>query len=247
MMKDRIFNLFYINYEKTYEIAALIDNRVPYRSAEEKGRDSTGYTELYKTINDTDELHTRVEAGRDLLIVDEFRFRNSKSTILETINETARVINKANTLEDTKPECIVLINNCRLQVVNKPEVMSIKSLANFTMKIMQTSSNGDDGQLPFERILQEYSYIFEAKSADSYLTITFKIPMISENEFLSGYTVSDLEFGLFTLVGIYKGCFNKNVLFEKLDGLKKVNADSKRDTGDTYYIDLIAVMQYLEC
>jgi len=250
MKQDRLFNLFYINYQKAYEIATLIDNRIPLRSIDEKGKETSKYGDVLNSLCEGDELNVRLTTRNEKVYIDEYNYATSNSTVLETVNEAAREIDENSKLVDTKPETIVLLNNCRLEIVNNPEIANVKNLINVTLN--NVSNGSGNANSPAEALLKDYAYVIEARCKDSFYLVTFKIPMTSENEFLSGYTVSDLEFGLFSIVGIYKGCFSKKMLYEKLNGFSSqqkfyVNTlNNNNGEMRTHYIDLIGIMQYIE-
>lgn len=80
--------------------------------------------------------------------------------------------------------------------------------------------------------------------------------MQAENEMENQYSISDLEIGKVTVVGIYRGCFNGNELESKLnkfshqtDGndaphdLNIAGDDDEEETDKVHYIDIIAIVQ----
>ena len=88
--------------------------------------------------------------------------------------------------------------------------------------------------------------------------IIIKIPMQAENEMENHYSISDLEIGKVTLIGIYRGSYEKRNLDEKLnrfldqseDDIISVHEmgiagdDIEDDSASlVHYIDIIAVVQ----
>lgn len=55
--------------------------------------------------------------------------------------------------------------------------------------------------------------------------IVIKIPIQAENEMENQYSLSDLEIGNVTVVGIYRGCFKRKELNKKLNRFAKNQED----------------------
>jgi hypothetical protein len=85
-----------------------------------------------------------------------------------------------------------------------------------------------------------------------------------ENEMESQYNISDLEIGQVTLIGVYRGIYNKVNIEGKINRLqslsnlskseisvdietepKEKNNENKNDNEQTHFIDVIAVIQEL--
>ena len=88
--------------------------------------------------------------------------------------------------------------------------------------------------------------------------IVIKIPMQAENEMENQYSLSDLEIGKVTIVGIYRGCFKRKELNKKLSRFLKNQDETVEDVGiesdeenivkkslddNIHYIDVISIVQ----
>lgn len=112
--------------------------------------------------------------------------------------------------------------------------------------------------------LKDSAYILSGKlesEIDGADSILLKIPMQAENEMESQYSISDLEVGPTTVLGVYRGKYLKRDLIDKIDlfhNNKKQdtvseiesdldeNDDGGRDMSmDIHFIDVIAIIQEL--
>ena len=86
--------------------------------------------------------------------------------------------------------------------------------------------------------------------------------MSAENEMENQYSISDLEIGKVTVIGIYRGNYKEKEIRDKVDKLRNLENKSNFDDGDdiedgdlwniksektdnVHYIDVIAVVQDL--
>ena len=110
-------------------------------------------------------------------------------------------------------------------------------------------------------LLKDSAYIFSGKFKNS--TITFKIPMKVENEMESQYSITDLEIGPVTIIGIYRGKHNNKKINKKINRLQNLSnfygnedrgiehdeddedKDKEDNIVDTHFIDVIAIIQEL--
>lgn len=76
-----------------------------------------------------------------------------------------------------------------------------------------------------EVLFKDSAYILEGvlpeKRFGSTEKIIIKIPMQAENEMENQYSLSDLEIGKVTVVGIYRGCFKRGELNKKVKSVCK--------------------------
>ena len=86
--------------------------------------------------------------------------------------------------------------------------------------------------------------------------------MSAENEMENQYSISDLEIGNVTVIGIYRGNYKEKDIRDKVDKLKALQGKNKNDEAEDiedgdldkdtsnqlrniHYIDVIAVVQDL--
>lgn len=267
-----MFNIYYINYEKAFEISMLIDNRVQEKEDIEKNlqgkvdgkasinTDKISKVPLLSKILPEAKIDFSGEGNRTKKVVDSFKVVSTKSIILNPIYERAIEVKK---LSDNKIGNLIKIRNVSLEITNEKDILATKSLLSGVLKqIPMEGTEGIDITSFLEVLLKDSSYIFSGKFKDS--TITFKIPMKVENEMESQYNISDLEIGQVTLLGIYRGMYNKKSIDGKINKLqslsnlskseasadietepKENNNDNKNNDKQTYFIDVIAVIQEL--
>lgn len=127
---------------------------------------------------------------------------------------------------------LVKIRDVYLTVVNSDDVMAIKALMsglvsqvpvegignmNFT-SLMEVMFKGSAyvlcGELPHRFGLNEHMML--------------KIPMSAENEMESQYSISDIEIGKVTVLGIYRGEFERCDVERKINRMMALNNSSKK-------------------
>lgn len=265
-----MFNIYYMNYEKAFEISMLIDNKIQENQTLEK--DGKGGVELKGALK-TDklskipfldkilpqaELNLTGTGSRTKKVADSFKVVSTKSTILEQVYNKAM---EAKKLTDSKVGSLIKIRNSSLEIMNEADILATKSLLSGILKqVPIEGTEGVDVTGLLEVLLKDSAYIFSGKFNDG--TITFKIPMKVENEMESQYSISDLEIGPVTIIGIYRGAYKKTMIENKINRLLSLqNLSKQNDTGvesetsqgqedkssdqQTHFIDVIAVIQEL--
>ena len=257
-----IFNIYYINYEKAFEISMLIDNKVKEKMQLEKDTqkkfngDGELDTQKLNKVPLLDKIIPKIQANisgeysKTKKVVDSVNVVSTKSTILKPIYDKATEIKE---LKQNKIGNLVKIRNVLLNIKNEDEIIATKSLLSGTLNNVQVEgAEGVDLTKFLEVLLKDSAYI---------LSITFKIPMKVENEMESQYSITDLEIGPVTLIGIYRGKHNNKKINKKINRLQNLsnfygNEDSgiehdkedenEKDNGvDTHFIDVIAIIQEL--
>lgn len=268
-----MFNIYYINYEKAFEISMLIDNRIQEKNDIEKniqgkvnGKASVNTNSISKIpllnkILPEANIDFSGEGSRTRKVVDSFKVVSTKSTILNPIYSKAIEFKK---LSDNKIGNLIKIRNVSLEITNEKDILATKSLLSGVLKqIPMEGTEGIDITGFLEVLLKDSSYIFSGKLKDN-STITFKIPMKVENEMESQYSISDLEIGQVTLIGIYRGIYDKRNIDGKINRLQSLsdlsksevsvdietepndkNNENEKNNGQTHFIDVIAVIQEL--
>lgn len=265
-----MFNIYYINYEKAFEISMLIDNKIPEQRTTEKtsqgdfkANGSLDTTNLGK-IPFLDKILPKAEidlagtGSKTKKVADSFKVVSTKSTILNQVYSKAI---EAKKLTDNKIGNLIKIKNTSLGIDNETDILATKSLLSGILKQVPIEGAEDvDFTGLVEVMLKDSAYIFSGKFNDS--TITFKIPMKVENEMESQYSISDLEIGPVTIIGIYRGAYKKSILYNKINRLLSLQNLSKQDNSgiesdtfheqedeksdqQTHFIDVIAVIQEL--
>ena len=257
-----LFNIYYVNMEKAYEISMLIDNRFHSATMSEKDTESNSVDSPDSTpLDNNGNIHTPPIKTENEKMQDIFRIVNTKSTILRAIYD--KIMKKEKNLEAAQSGDLIRVKDVSLSIVNLQEVMSIKTLlSGMTMKI---SGNEDISLdlMSFLRVLfRDSAYILSGELNGE--SILLKIPMSTHNEMESQYSISDVEIGKVTVLGIYRGKYpyqgiekkiNSIMVLQHANSLKDaygieegtvIPTVSEKDNKDmVHYIDVIAIVQDL--
>lgn len=268
----QLFNIYYINYDKAFELSMLIDNHLKDNRSITKGSevsikgDGSLNTENLSKIPLIDKIIPKAtielnsEGSKVRNVVDNFKVVSTKSTVLSTIYEKCSEIKK---LTESKIGMLVKIRNTQLIIDNAPDILATKSLLSGVLKdVPVEGTNGMDLTQFCEVFLKDSAYIFNGNFGKE--KIAFKIPMKLESEMESQYSISDLEIGPMTVLGIYRGEYEANELNKKISRLKDlenmsnkqkqnnmiesdedVENDNKATHEKIHFIDVIAVIQEL--
>lgn len=247
----------------------LIDNKVKEKMQLEKDTqkkfngDGELDTQKLNKVPLLDKIIPKIQANisgeysKTKKVVDSVNVVSTKSTILKPIYDKATEIKE---LKQNKIGNLVKIRNVLLNIKNEDEIIATKSLLSGTLNNVQVEgAEGVDLTKFLEVILKDSAYIFSGKFKNT--TITFKIPMKVENEMESQYSITDLEIGPVTLIGIYRGYHKNKEINNKINRLQNLSNlskledtdvetepkkdNTKNDEEETHFIDVIAIIQEL--
>lgn len=127
---------------------------------------------------------------------------------------------------------LVRMKDISLNITNEDEVLGIKTMISGAIGKVPVEGMGDiDITALLSVILKDAAYILEGELPEEKFgkkqRLVIKIPMQTGNELENQYSLSDLEIGKVTLMGIYRGAF------EKIDLMRKLN----RFSGNTQVQD----------
>ena len=276
-----MFNIYYINYEKAYQIAMLIDNKF----IETKQKEKTGSTDISGNIDSSLgnldripfvgkympklDLEGEIAGTKSHKVIDTVKVISTKSTILQTIYSKTKEVKK---FEKGTIGSLIRIKNISLSVINEEEVLGIKTMVSGAIGKISVEGLGDiDIAAILSVLLKDAAYILEGTLPESKFgnnqKVALKIPMLAGNELENQYSLSDLEIGKVSLIGIYRGAFKEKELLGKLnrfseDRAKQTNLKDQniieRDSDyvaigndghiteedeTCHYLDVIAVVQ----
>lgn len=267
-----MFNIYYINYAKAYEIAMLLDNKILEQITKEHG--SEGKIEGKGGI-DTAETKDIPFLGKYLpklsfdgefsgskssRVIDTVKVITTKSTILDVIYKRAKEVTK---LSDKTVGHLIKIRNVSLEIENEYDILGAKTFLSGAFGDIAVDGLGSVN-LPtlLEVLFKDSAYILEGNLPERRFgqreKMIIKIPMQAENEMENQYSLSDLEIGKITVVGIYRGCFKRRELDTKLSrfakeqdsNLNAIEIESDVDVMHTkstedllHYIDIISIVQ----
>ena len=211
----KIFSLYYINTDKVYEIAMLLNNKIITGGTRENETESSvdiktslginsnlSYLEAIKgELGSSKEVHD----GMKSKVLENFDVKTTKSNML------ARIISKAKDYDDaSKVGDLVCLRNVTLSLMNEEDSYAVtKMILNGAFKDTKISSNSDDMQIELDlsaminSVLKDCAYELECKNQETKFLIT--IPMTFENDFENSYNIYDLQAGSVTVIGINRG------------------------------------------
>lgn len=272
---NKLFNIYFINYQKVFEICMLMDNSI-------KDKIEISYK---NELNETKSLGLDVDVNKSIKILPKANIENSNTKTYEyremqkikNTNSTylSKVIDYCNSTDydNLKNGSLVKVDNVDLKIINKDEIAQVNSMLSgiFKDNTISTDSGGQTFNLNINAItnilLKDYKYNIECKS-DKIGDFYISIPIKAEKEFENDYSIYDLEIGKVNIIGIYRTNDYKyaknNNTFNYLvevgehvndvlgDELKKsntkqvVNKKNNSSSIDLPYIDLIAIVQDLD-
>lgn len=251
--ENNFFCLYYINFNKVFEIAMLLDNKVA--TAEEKQKDNTHNVKLatkVKTMlavvfDSSAEASYNYSHGSHLKTTVEIKMTNSV-VLKELINKIK--VNDTN-ISNAQQGQLVKIDDVNLSLVNEEETRQIKLIKQGVLDKF-VHEDISIGEL-VKPMLSDYSYHLTGKKENENYLI--KIPANAENEFENNYTIDDLLLGKVSLIGVYKGLKSSDDLKNTFTYLSKDNNDQETEIMDSntgentkvnesyHYIDILAITQ----
>lgn len=282
-----MFNIYYINHEKASEISMLFDNEIVEKITRIKNTELVLAGDVDATTSaaskipvvgqylPTIDLNGNLTYNRANRVEDTVKVVSSKSTILKPIYEKAKEVRR---LDDSKVGNLVKIKDVFLNVVNSDDVMATKALMSGLVSQVPVEGIGNMNLTSLmEVIFKGSAYVLCGKLPHRFGTeehMMLKIPMSAENEMESQYSISDIEIGKVTVLGIYRGEFQRSDVERKINRMMALNnrnnenqtdiqddgidiedgvregdkmdiSNSSVMQGKVHYIDVIAIIQDL--
>ena len=241
-MKNK-FNIYYINNEKASEISMLFDNEIVEKITRIKNSDIalSGDMDAFSKIPVIGRYLPNIELNGDLShnrsnrVEDTVKVVSSKSTILMPIYEKSKEVRR---LDDSKVGNLVKIKDVYLTVSNENDVMATKALMSGLLSQVPVEGAGNMNFTSLmEVIFKGSAYVLCGKLPHRFGTdedMMLKIPMSAENEMESQYSISDIEIGKVTVLGIYRGEFNRFDVERKINRMMALNNSEKNNQGSSY-------------
>ena len=237
-----MFNIYYINQEKASEISMLFDNEIVEKITRIKNTEltidgdadvNTGVASKIPIIGQylpSLDLKGSLTNNRSNRVEDTVKVVSSKSTILKPLYEKAKEVRR---LDDSKVGNLVKIKDVFLSVANSKDVLATKALMSGLLSQVPVEGLGNiDLTSLMEVMFKGSAYVLCGKlphrfGKDEHMML--KIPMSAENEMESQYSISDIEIGKVTVIGIYRGEFTKSVVESKINRLLALNEAGKEN------------------
>lgn len=237
-----MFNLYYLNYTKAFEIAMQIDNKLLEKQVKEidkeKSLDGSVGAEVPESIFNKifPKLSGNVSfvASRSTRTEDTLKVVSTKSTILMPVIQKAVEIKK---IGSDRIGTLLKIKDVTLHVNNYKDMMGYKIMLSGLLNSVPVEGIGSMDLTSIANIvLKGASYIITGSipkkvsitGEDETNTLLFKIPMQLENELENLYSIPDLEIGPVTVVGIYRGTFKTEDIKNRVDTIAKINEPNKQ-------------------
>lgn len=225
-----IFNIYYINFPKVYEIKMMLSNVIALNR--EKQTDSTDQKDVdYKGklgVNFLNFFNIDAEASNknsksdSQKVLETFEIKTTKSIILSEIIERSERTQDFSNLEEGQ---LIKIDNVNLSLENEPELRTVKLFTSGSFKGMNIpGANGFDINNLFNSMFKDYAYKMKGMLTDSEKEVLIKIPLTFESEFESSYSVDDLFIGKVSIVGLYKGKIKIEALKNSLDFFQELGS-----------------------
>ena len=207
-----LFNIYYINYPKVYEIKMMLNNLVSINKSIEKDKAGDvssdigasfglGFLKLFKG-----DAKVGIEAKGSLSnkVIETLEVKTTKSIILsEVFDKSSNIKSFTDTVEEGS---LVLINDISLTLINDFELRTVKLFNSGAFKNLPIpNAEGFDITSLFNSMFKDYAYKIKGKIYNSEEQILIKIPITFDNGFESSYNVDDLFIGKVSVLGIYKG------------------------------------------
>ncbi|MBP1047152.1 hypothetical protein I6N96_12795 [Enterococcus sp. BWM-S5] len=273
---SKYYNLYYLNYQKAFEISMLIDNNIVETIVKETSTDFSGEAGISASTADLKnipvlgnyipefEASGNGNVSKSKKTLDNINVISTKSTMLKPVVERAKRIQ---VLSENKIGDLVKISNVELTIENSDDILSVKTLLSGLINSVPVDGVGDlDISKLFEVFLKDTAYIITGKNKGKFFSensIAIKIPIETEAELENKYSISDLEIGKVTIIGIYRGEYSKKQLLDQMDLIEKMQNLSKNSNNEIetdeepqkkdrenankkiHFIDVIAIIQDL--
>lgn len=225
-----IFNIYYINFPKVYEIKMMLSNLILLNKELEKTKSADGEGEIRSKLdlgtkflnlfNVEAEGKARIAGSTSQKVLETFEVKTTKSIILNDIIENCREINH---FEDIQEGELVRIDNVSLSLENEPELRLVKLFTSDAFKgLTVPGANGFDMNNLFNSMFKDYAYKLKGELKNVDEEVLIKIPLTFESEFESSYSVDDLFIGRVSLVGLYKGKIKGDDLKNSLEFFQEI-------------------------
>lgn len=259
-----LFNIYYINTSKVYEISMMINNviiggveRENTSSKEINYEDNANISVNYlNQIKATMGSKTNEKSQESNRIVEKLEIKTTKSILLKKIVNKCKDIDKFKGLNEGD---LIKIRNVKLKLENEEELRQVKIFANGAFKGVNVE--GFEINNMVNSMLKDYTYVLTGEINGEKLI--FKVPLLFENEFENLYNIDDLLIGNVTIIGIYKEKVKKSSIKNTFSYMLKLgkqeseniiqssrkknssndNDCMKNDDENYNFIDIIAVVQ----
>lgn len=236
-----IFNIYYINFPKVYEIKMMLGNLVLLTKEHEKNFQVEGGgevgasfglgTKLFNIFSVDAEGKAKASGTTSQKVLETFEAKTTKSIILNDVVNNCKPVKDFKNLKEGE---LIRLDEISLTLENEPELRLVKFFTSDAFKgFAVPGANGLDINNLFNSMFKDYAYKLKGKAKSYPDEVLIKIPLTFENEFESSYSVDDLLIGKVSIVGLYKGIIKLNDLRNSLEFFQGMNNMPKMFTSET--------------
>lgn len=239
-----LFNIYYINFPKVYEIKMMFSNIVSKGKEVTTDKAIEGDVDIkaqmgakfFNLFNVGGDIGGGVKGSDSKKVLETFEVKTTKSVILNDVVERCQSISS---FEGVTEGQLIMIDNVKLSLENEGELRTVKLFQSGAFKDMSVpGANGFDFTNLFNSMFKDYAYKIKGSLNNKPESILIKIPLTFENEFESSYSVDDLFVGKVSILGLYKGKItidelkNSFQFFQELGSLQNTIAKTSSSEDD---------------
>ena len=234
-----LFNIYYINFAKVYEIKMMLGNEIFTSKNVEHGESSSVNAQLdgnlkFNLLAKSGGVEGKIqgESSGSQKVIETFEVKTTKSVILKEILDSAKKMENFKSVHEGE---LIVIDDVRLNLQNEAELRIAKFISNGSLKgFVVPNANGLDMNNVFNSMLKDYAYKLKGSIGNGNDQLIVKIPFTFENEFESGYNVDDMTIGNVTIVGIYKGQIHPKSLKTNMEYWSEIGGQMKQNQNVDY-------------
>ena len=234
-----LFNIYYINFAKVYEIKMMLGNEISTSKNVEHGESSSVNAQLdgnlkFNLLAKSGGVEGKIqgESSGSQKVIETFEVKTTKSVILKEILDSAKKMENFKSVHEGE---LIVIDDVRLNLQNEAELRIAKFISNGSLKgFVVPNANGLDMNNVFNSMLKDYAYKLKGSIGNGNDQLIVKIPFTFENEFESGYNVDDMTIGNVTIVGIYKGQIHPKSLKTNMEYWSEIGGQMKQNQNVDY-------------
>lgn len=251
MRGRKLFNIYYINYNKAFEIAMLQNNKIVIEETTEQKQSTAKQFEKSANLSAEargeipfiSKLGAAINLGikknnseiEDEKLISNIQVIQTKSILLKEIIDLSSNIELDNN-KNVREGLLVNLNASSLSLENEEDVRAAKVIKPDTIsdieQLHQEGISFNTSNL-VNSMLSDYFYLLSGKNADS--NIIFKIPL--NDSFESNYAIDDILIGNVVVVGIYKGEISQSKLTNTYNYLTNLTTTEEIDSNTENIIE----------
>ena len=271
-----LFNVYYMNFSKVYEIKMMLSNIIKTDGAIENLQGKTRDADIHAKMGTKFLSIFNSEVGGDIKngatesqkVLENFKVTTTKSLILSEVIEQCTHVNSFE--KELTEGQLIRIDNVTLSLENETELRTVKMFSNGIFKGMRLQEAGGlDVNNLINALFKDYSYKLKGETLGTEEKILLKVPVTFENEFESLYCVDDLFIGKVSVIGVYKGkakidklkssfeffqelgqtgtdYFDSEIHNSQYEQVSSTKLKSEDEDVEYHYIDLLAIVQVIQ-